>query len=140
MILSHFLVCLYVRHYGKIYDGQHEAILDKACGSKSKTNFQKMLYAPEAEHVTSLALQNLLTDLKAEQSNLSVDMFLKNRQEVLQLSIRELTETVVLFRDRLEVTLSKSIADRLGLKKTVCVSYWCGLNCLPGGSKSQDEI
>ena len=29
MILSHFLVCLYVRHYGKIYDGQHEAILDQ---------------------------------------------------------------------------------------------------------------
>ena len=50
-------------------------------------------------------------------------MFLKNRQEVLHLSLRELTETVVLFRDRLEVTLSKSIADRLDLKKTVCVSY-----------------
>jgi hypothetical protein len=50
-------------------------------------------------------------------------MFLKNRQEVLHLSFRELTETVVLFNDRLEVTLSKSIADRLGLNKTVCVSY-----------------
>ena len=50
-------------------------------------------------------------------------MFLKNRQEVLHLSLRELTETVVLFKDRLEVTLSKSIVDRLGLKKTVCVSY-----------------
>ena len=50
-------------------------------------------------------------------------MFLKNRQEVLHLSFLELTETVVLFKDRLEVTLSKSIADRLGLKKTVCVSY-----------------
>ena len=43
--------------------------------------------------------------------------FLKNRQEVLQLYIRELTEAVVLFKDRLEVTLSKFIADRLGLKK-----------------------
>ena len=95
----------------------------KACGSKSKTNFQKMLYAPEAEHVTSLALQKLLADLRAEHSNLSADMFLKIRQEVLHLSLRELTETVVLFRDRLEVTLSKSIADRLDLKKTVCVSY-----------------
>ena len=42
---------------------------------------------------------------------------------MLQLSIRELTETVVLFKDRLEVTLSKSITDRSGLKKTVCVSY-----------------
>ena len=50
-------------------------------------------------------------------------MFLKNRQEVLDLSLRELTKTVVLFKDRLEVTLSKSIVDRLGLKKTVCVSY-----------------
>ena len=50
-------------------------------------------------------------------------MFLKNRQEVLHLSLRELTETVVLFNDRLEVTLSKSIADRLGLNKTVCVSH-----------------
>ena len=50
-------------------------------------------------------------------------MFLKNRQEVLHLSLRELTETVVLFKDRLAVTLPKSIVDRLGLKKTVCVSY-----------------
>ena len=50
-------------------------------------------------------------------------MFLKNRQEVLHPSLRELTETVVLFKDRLEVTLPKSIVDRLGLKKTVCVSY-----------------
>lgn len=46
-------------------------------------------------------------------------MFLKNRQEILQLSIRELTEAVVLFKDRLEVTLSKSIADRLGRKASV---------------------
>ena len=30
---------------------------------------------------------------------------------------------MVLFKDRLEVTLSKFIADRLGLKKTACVSY-----------------
>ena len=30
---------------------------------------------------------------------------------------------MVLFKDCLEVTLSKFIVDRLGLKKTVCVSY-----------------
>ena len=41
----------------------------------------------------------------------------------MQLSVQELSETVVLYKDRLEVTLSKSIIDRLGLKKTVCVSY-----------------
>ena len=31
----------------------------------------------------------------------------------MQLSVRELTETVVLYKDRLEVTLSKSIAETL---------------------------
>ena len=81
------------------------------------------LPAPEAEDVTSLALQNLLVNWKAEQSNLSADMLLNNRREVLQLSIRELTETVVLCKDHLEVTLSKSLVDRLGLNKTVCVSH-----------------
>ena len=50
-------------------------------------------------------------------------MLLNNRREVLQLSIRELTETVVLCKDHLEVTLSKSLVDRLGLNKTVCVSH-----------------
>ena len=142
MILSHFLVCLYVRHYGKIYDGQHEAILNQnlwdqvqnklaenAARPKGTSAQRKLQYplvgkifsstghrlapttvhkpikanqknyfrrytvnrtrreppygeltslpAPEAEHVTSLALQNLLTDLKAEQSNLSADIFFK---------------------------------------------------------------
>ena len=50
-------------------------------------------------------------------------MFLQKRQEILRLSIRERTETVVLSKDRLEVTLSKSIVDRLGLNKTVYVSH-----------------
>tara|TARA_B100001057_G_scaffold306916_1_gene307024 strand:- start:690 stop:986 length:297 start_codon:yes stop_codon:yes gene_type:complete len=35
------------------------------------------LLAPEAEHVTSLALQKLLADLMAEQSNLSAYIFFK---------------------------------------------------------------
>ena len=30
---------------------------------------------------------------------------------------------MVLFKDRIEVTLSETIVDLLGLKKTVCVSY-----------------
>ena len=63
------------------------------------------LPTPESEDVTSLALQNLLVDLKAKQSNSSADMFFKNRREILQLSILELTETVVLYKDHLEVTL-----------------------------------
>jgi hypothetical protein len=64
-----------------------------------------------------------LADLKAEQSNLSADLFLQIRQEVLQLSVRELTETVLLFGDRLEVTLSKSIAERLKLTEPASSSY-----------------
>ena len=94
-------------------------------GTRRETPYGELtsLPAPEAEHVASLALQKLLADLKAEQSNLLANMFLQKRQAVSQLSIRELTETVVLFKGRLEVTLSKSIVDRLGLKKTVCVSY-----------------
>ena len=50
-------------------------------------------------------------------------MFLINCQEILRLSVRELTETVVLFKGRLKDRLSKSIADRLGLNKTVCASH-----------------
>ena len=79
--------------------------------------------APEAERVTSLALKELLAGLKAEQSDLSVDLFLQIRQEVMQLSIRELTETVVLYEDRLKVTLSKSIVERVELKEPAYSSY-----------------
>ena len=43
------------------------------------------LPAQEAEHVTSLALQKLLADLRAERSDLSADRFLQKRQEVMQL-------------------------------------------------------
>jgi hypothetical protein len=81
------------------------------------------LPAQEAEHVTSLALQRLLADLKAEQSDLSADLFLQIRQEVMQLSVRELTETVVLYKDRLEVTLSRSISERLELTEPASSSY-----------------
>ena len=69
------------------------------------------------------AIPGLLADLKTEQSDLSADMFLQIRQEVMQLSVRELTETVVLYKDRLEVTLSKSIAERLELTEPACSSY-----------------
>ena len=41
----------------------------------------------------------------------------------MQLSVRELTETVVLYKDRLEVTLSKSIAEGLELTEHACSSY-----------------
>ena len=41
----------------------------------------------------------------------------------MQLSLRELTETVVLYKDRLEVTLSKSIVERLELTEPACSSY-----------------
>ena len=87
------------------------------------TKASTSLPAQEAEHVTSLALQKLLADLRAERSDLSADRFLQKRQEVMQLSVRELTETVVLYKDRLEVTLSKSIVERLELKKPACSSY-----------------
>jgi hypothetical protein len=64
-----------------------------------------------------------LADLKAEQSDLLADRFLQIREEVMQLSVRELTETVVLYKDRLEVTLSKSLAERLELTEPACFSY-----------------
>ena len=70
-----------------------------------------------------MALQKLLADLKAEQSDLSADIFLQKRQEVIQLSVRELTETVVLYKGRLEVTLSRSISERLELTEPACSSY-----------------
>ena len=73
--------------------------------------------------LTSLALQKLLADLKAKQSNLPADMFLQVRQEIMQMSLRELTETVVLYEDRLEVKLSKSIVDRLKLEEPASASY-----------------
>ena len=41
----------------------------------------------------------------------------------MQLSIRELTETVLLFGDRLEVTLSRSISERLALTEPASSSY-----------------
>ena len=41
----------------------------------------------------------------------------------MQLSIRELTETVVLYEDRLKVTLSKSTVERLELKEPAYYSY-----------------
>ena len=187
-ILSNPVYIGKVRHHGKIYHGQHEAILNqnlwdqvqnklvenavrpKGTSAQRKLQYplvgkifsstgyrlapttvhkptkanQKNYYrhytvnrtrreppygeltslpAQEAEQVTSLALQKLLADLKAEQSDLSAEMFLQIRQEVLQLSLRELTETVVLYKDRLVVTLSQSIAERLGLTKPACCSY-----------------
>ena len=96
------------------------------------------LPAPEVEHVKLLALQKLLADLMAEQSNLSADMFLKTHQEVLQLSVRERMETVVLYKDRLEVTLSKSIAERLALTEPACSSYPIKPRGL--GKKKQDHF
>ncbi|MGC6526482.1 MAG: recombinase family protein, partial [Paracoccaceae bacterium] len=187
-ILSNPIYIGKVRHHGKIYDGQHEAILNQNLWDqvqnklaknaarpkgtsaqrtlqypligkifsstghrlapttvhKSTKADQKNYYrhytvnrtrreppygeltslpAPEAEHATSLALQKLLADLKAEQSNLSADLFLQKRQEVMQLSIRELTETVVLYKDRLEVTLSRSISEILALTESASSSY-----------------
>ena len=41
----------------------------------------------------------------------------------MQLSVRELTETVVLYKDRLEVTLSDDMTQRLKLSATVRCSY-----------------
>ena len=187
-ILSNPIYIGKVRHHGKIYDGQHEAILPQSLWDEVQTKLaenaarpegisaqrklqyplvgkifsssghrlapttvhkptkanQKNYYrhytvnrtrreppygeltslpAQEAEHVTSLALQKLLADLRAERSDLSADMFLQIRQEVLQLSIQELTETVVLYKDRLEVTLSQSIVERLELTEPACSSY-----------------
>tara|TARA_B100001173_G_C15889327_1_gene504917 strand:- start:469 stop:624 length:156 start_codon:yes stop_codon:yes gene_type:complete len=51
--------------------------------------------------VTSFALKKLLENLTSNQSSLAADVFLKERQDVMELSIRELTETVVLYKDRL---------------------------------------
>ena len=81
------------------------------------------LPAQEAERVTSLALKKLLENLTSNQSNLAADVFLKERQSVMKLSIRELTETVVFYKDRLEVTLSKDITERLKLRESASCSY-----------------
>ena len=81
------------------------------------------LPAQEAERVTSLALKKLLENLTRTQSNLAADVFLKELQDVMRLSIRKLTETVVLYKDRLEVTLSKDITERLKLNGPACCAY-----------------
>ena len=73
--------------------------------------------------MTSLALKKLLENLTSNQSSLAADVFLKERQDVMKLSIRELTETVVLYKDRLEVTLSKDITERLKLRVSTSSSY-----------------
>ena len=65
-------------------------------------------------------------------------MFLKTHQEVLQLSVRERMKTVVLYKDRLEVTLSKSIAERLALTEPACSSYPIKSRGL--GKKKQDHF
>ena len=187
-ILSNPIYIGKVRHHGKIYDGQHHAILSqslwdevkhklaenaarpKGISAKRKLQYplvgrifsstghrlapttvhkptksnQKNYYrhytvnrtrreppygeltslpAQEAERVTSLALESLLQNLKSNQSSLSIDEFLKERQSVMRLSVRELIGTVVLYKDRLEVTLSKSIAERLELTEPACSSY-----------------
>ena len=41
----------------------------------------------------------------------------------MRLSVRQLTGTVVLYKDRLEVTLSQSIVERLELTEPPCFSY-----------------
>jgi hypothetical protein len=48
---------------------------------------------------------------------------MKELQDVMRLSIRELTEAVVLYKDRLEVTLSKDITERLRLREPACCTY-----------------
>jgi hypothetical protein len=50
-------------------------------------------------------------------------IFLKERQEVKRVSIRELTEAVVLYKSRLEVTLSREISERLQLNEPASCSY-----------------
>ena len=73
--------------------------------------------------MTSLALESLLQNLNSNQSSLATDEFLKERQSVMRLSVSELTGTVVLYKDRLEVTLSDNITQRLKLRKPVLCSY-----------------
>lgn len=81
------------------------------------------LPAQEAERVTSLALKSLVQNLNSDQSSLATDGFLIERQSVMKLSLRELTGTVVLYKDRLEVTLSDDITQRLNLLEPVRCSY-----------------
>jgi len=68
-------------------------------------------------------LESLLQNLNSNQSSLATDEFLKERQSVMRLSVRELTGTVVLYKDRLEVTLSDNITQRLKLSTPVHCSY-----------------
>ena len=187
-ILSNPIYIGQVRHHGKTYNGEHEAILpqelwdqvqsrlaEKAARPKGVSAQRKVQYplvgkifssvgyrlapttvhkptktnhknyyrhytvnqtrheppfgeltslpAQEAERVTSLALKKLLENLSSNQSSFAADLFLKERQDVMRLSIRELAETVVLYNDRLEVTLSKDITERLKLSGPSCCAY-----------------
>ena len=68
-------------------------------------------------------MRNLFKASVSSKSSLATDEFLKERQSVIRLSVHELTETVVLYKDRLEVTLSDNITKRLKLNTPVRCSY-----------------
>ena len=75
------------------------------------------LPAQEAERVTAQALKELLSELEPQQSSLPTEVFLQIRAEVSALPLHELIGTVILYRDRLDVTLAEVCTAKLGLSK-----------------------
>ena len=75
------------------------------------------LPAQEAERVTAQALKELLSELEPQQSSLPTEVFLQIRAKVSALPLNELIGTVILCRDRLDVTLAEVCTAKLGLSK-----------------------
>ena len=75
------------------------------------------LPAHVAERVTAQALKELLSELEPQQSSLPTEVFLHTRAEVSALPLHELIGTVILHRDRLDVTLAEVCTAKLGLSK-----------------------
>ena len=75
------------------------------------------LPAQEAERVTAMAIKELLSTLEPQQSSLPAEVFLQTRAEVSGLPLHDLTGTVVLYCDKLDVTLAEVSSAKLGLSK-----------------------